>query len=246
MLDTLDELLSQLQLTAGDQLIFLGDLVDKGPDQIGVVRRVRELKARTDIQVQLICGNHEDKHIRFHRNLSLRPAVAARQARDYPSLDAFCSKASDEDWELIESAEPFFKLLELNLLALHGGIPGTMLEFPAASDFETKTGKERDKIEKIWRTRFIDRDTGQFLGLGQAVPGDPFWAEVYDGRFGHVIFGHQPFMKGPARYPHATGIDTGAVHGGHLTALIATSTNRDEDEFVQIEGYPYSVGHLTD
>ncbi|MAK63055.1 MAG: phosphatase [Ponticaulis sp.] len=246
MLDTLDDLLAQLQLSKGDRLIFLGDLIDKGPNQIGVLRRVIELQSRPDIDIQLVCGNHEDKHIRYRRNLTLRPKVAREQADNSPALVAFSAEAHDKDWHLLESALPFIRLPEFGLLALHGGIPGDMAELPDETEFENSTGKERDRIEKIWRTRFIDRDTGHFLGLGKALPGDPFWAEVYDGRFGHVVFGHQPFMHGPARYAFATGIDTGAVHGGQLTALVVRSADRTEDEFLQSAGYPYSVGHLTD
>ena len=43
---------------------------------------------------------------------------------------------------------------------------------------------------------------------------------VEAGQIGHVVFGHQPWRGGPACFPHATGIDTGAVHGGGLTALV--------------------------
>ena len=59
------------------------------------------------------------------------------------------------------------------------------------------------------RTRYIDAQKG-FIGLGHEKSGDPYWADVYDGRFGHVIFGHQPFLEGVKYFNHATGIDTGA------------------------------------
>ena len=69
------------------------------------------------------------------------------------------------------------------------------------------------------RTRYLDPTTGKMLELGKNKPGDPFWAEVYDGRFGHVVFGHEP-LYGVTFFPHATGIDTSAVYGGLLTALV--------------------------
>ena len=59
------------------------------------------------------------------------------------------------------------------------------------------------------RTRYIDAKK-DFIEL-QRETGDPYWADVYDGRFGHVIFGHQPFIDGVKYFKHATGIDTGAV-----------------------------------
>jgi len=67
------------------------------------------------------------------------------------------------------------------------------------------------------------RPKGDFLALGQNRPGvDPFWADVYDGRFGHVFFGHQPFLDegAPKLFPHATGLDLGAVFGGRLAAVV--------------------------
>ncbi|MCA9656860.1 MAG: metallophosphoesterase [Myxococcales bacterium] len=42
----LDALLVELEPRAGDRFVFVGDIVDRGPDSVGVVRRVRELCAR--------------------------------------------------------------------------------------------------------------------------------------------------------------------------------------------------------
>ncbi len=43
--------------TPADRIIFLGDLVDRGPDSAGVLRRIRQLKNQFDVAV--IRGNHE-------------------------------------------------------------------------------------------------------------------------------------------------------------------------------------------
>lgn len=40
-----------------------------------------------------------------------------------------------------------------------------------------------------------------------------------DGRFGHVVFGHEPFLDSVAHFEHAAGIDTGPTARG-LTAMI--------------------------
>lgn len=48
----------------GDRLILAGDLVDKGPDSIGVIRRAKQLRA------WCVRGNHDDKVVRlatYHR-----------------------------------------------------------------------------------------------------------------------------------------------------------------------------------
>ena len=79
MLEALDQLIEAVELCSGDHLVFLGDLVDKGPDPLGVVRRVGELQTRDDIKVTLIRGNHEDKHLRYRINREVRPKIAREQ-----------------------------------------------------------------------------------------------------------------------------------------------------------------------
>jgi serine/threonine protein phosphatase 1 len=103
------------------------------------------------------------------------------------------------------------------------------------------TGKARRKFSKILRTRFVSAQTGKFLPLGHNTEADPFWADIYDGRFGHVLFGHEPFMDGPGIFPHATGLDTGAVHGGSLTALVLDALG--ERSFVSVSCTKSFFGH---
>ncbi len=221
MLDALDALLAGLAPTSGDRLIFLGDLVDKGPAPVGVVHRVGELISNPEIETVLLRGNHEDKHIRFRTNLAIRPKIAREMAQAESELPGFHNAAKELHWNVLEQAAPFWHDPDLNILAVHGGIPGNRTEFPFDWDkVETLSNNEQQHIKKIWLTRYVDRETGKFLGRGRETPNDPFWAEVYDGRFGHVVFGHEVFMNEPALFEHATGIDTGAVHGGALTALI--------------------------
>ena len=56
-----DALLDTVAVTASDRLILLGDLVDRGPDSAGVVRRAIGLSARCRLSV--IRGNHEQMMI---------------------------------------------------------------------------------------------------------------------------------------------------------------------------------------
>jgi diadenosine tetraphosphatase ApaH/serine/threonine PP2A family protein phosphatase len=221
MLAPLKELLAQLQLAAGDKLIFVGDLVDKGPEPAGVVHHLARLAAAAPYDIVLVDGNHEDRHRRYQRNLLERPVIAAQQAAEAPELPALAAELTEAGRAFLNKAVPFFRLRAHDVLIVHGGIPGDMRRFPAGiREAERFAGRERDRFRKVLRTRFVDAATGSFVGLGQEKPGDPFWADVYDGRFGHVVFGHQPFLDGPAEFSHATGIDTGAVHGGALTALV--------------------------
>jgi Calcineurin-like phosphoesterase len=56
-LTALDTLLGFVQPTSDDQLVFLGDYVDRGPDSKGVLNRLIELQRSH--QVVFLRGNHE-------------------------------------------------------------------------------------------------------------------------------------------------------------------------------------------
>jgi len=221
MTELLAKLITKLNLQTEDILVSLGDLVDKGPDPIGTVRLLRTLSETAPYTVVLIEANHEDRHLRYHRNLTERPGIARQMAEAAPVLADLNEELDDADRKFLRRALPFWRWPDQNILCVHGGIPGNMDRFPATLDeARSLTGKEARNFRQVLRTRFICQRTGVFLTQGKEQPGDPFWAEIYDGRFGHVVFGHQPFFDGPALFPHATGIDTGAVDGGALTALI--------------------------
>src|SRR5262245_51053612 len=66
-IEEFDELLRGLEYRPGlDDLGLLGDLMDKGPDPVGVVRRAREIGARS------VLGNHDEKHLRWRAHESRR------------------------------------------------------------------------------------------------------------------------------------------------------------------------------
>jgi len=221
MTDMLAVLVAKLDLQAGDTLISVGDLVDKGPDPVGTVAYMRALSEEAAFDVVLVEANHEDRHIRYRRNLTVRPKIARQQAANAPELPDLMERLSEADWDFLESAVLFHRIPQHNLLVVHGGIPGNMETFPATLEEVTYLPiKAQRSLRQILRVRYISSDEGRFRMLGREEEGDPFWAEVYDGRFGHVVFGHQPWFDGPREFPHATGIDTGAVDGGALTALV--------------------------
>ena len=229
MREQLEQLLDALNPSTDDLLIFVGDLVDKGPDPLGVVRIVGDLMYHSDVETILIRGNHEDKHLRFRLRLADSPKVARDMAERSPELSHFQSVATEEDWNVLLSARPFWRDHDRGLLVVHGGIPGDMWSFPHDWDeVERLERHDQRSVEKIYRTRFIDRQSGAFIASGNQSPDDPFWAEQYNGRFGYVIFGHEPFFDGPRAFPHAVGIDTAAVYGEELTALIIHKDERRE------------------
>jgi len=74
-LDDLRRVLSEAGLVDGDggwagadaELWLLGDMVDRGPDGIGVVRLMRALQERAPDRVHVLMGNHEALAVAMHR-----------------------------------------------------------------------------------------------------------------------------------------------------------------------------------
>jgi hypothetical protein len=235
LIGPLKALVTSLEMERGDTVVFVGDLVDKGPDPFGAVAYAAQLARTADIQVTLVEGNHEDRHRRYRRNLIERPSVAAEQAAAAPELPNLTAQLGADEIAFLESAVLFHRIPEHDILVVHAGIPGVITELPQdPAELAHLVGKEKKRYQALLRTRFIKASDGSYLTLGKNEPDDPYWAEVYDGRFGHVVFGHQPFLNGPGGFAHATGIDTGAVHGGKLTALVLTEDGSRKS--VQVPG----------
>lgn len=214
MSDELERLLEGVALEAGDQLVSVGDLVRKGPDTRGVFKQLRKLQ-RLGISVAFVLGNHEAKlwyHLHGHR-------------RGGKSIRKLLDQLHGHDRAWIAAAPLHLELPEHGVRVLHGGVLPGWKDLPAA-DAHTAYEEDPDRMDELLRARRVtapDRpDAGSFLRLGAEVPGDPNWCEIYDGRFGPIYFGHQPFLghEEPVRFPHATALDLGCVYGGSLAAVV--------------------------
>ena len=90
----LDALLDRVGLTSDDALYFVGDLVARGPSSLGVLRRVREVSARS------VIGNHEER--------LLAAREARRRAEALPKLEPshaeLLETLQDEDWSVRHTA----------------------------------------------------------------------------------------------------------------------------------------------
>jgi hypothetical protein len=130
------------------------------------------------------------------------------------------SGLSKEGLDLIRSACYSIYLREENITLLHGGIfPLPKFPFPETYCYETHNPKELKGLDMITKIRYLSPE-GKFVGLNEETETDRYWAETYDGSFGHIYFGHQPFLQdSPKEFPFATCLDTGCVFGGWLSAV---------------------------
>lgn len=205
-LDLLDRLLAMIERdeqardAVETQFVFLGDLVDRGPDSAGVIDRLIALAERR--QTRFILGNHEEIFLRVldgdieslrlfvrigGRETFLSYGIAAPdfERASYPELLTAIQAAVPQSH--VEFLESFEDRIEIGDYAfVHAGMrPGIPMIGQRASDMR-------------WiRNSFLDRD----------------W------EFGKmVVHGHSVSDDAVVR-PTRIGIDTGAFFSGRLTAL---------------------------
>lgn len=207
----LNILLEELCPTDKDTIIFAGDIIHKGPGPNKVVDRAIELGA------VLVLGNHEEKQLRWIR------AEARRLDTGQPNKmqnikDLVATTLTAKQLEYIKTSKLFYQ--GFNYIVVHGGILPSMRKLPKNNQYSDFTGKEKKFWSQMLRTRYINPE-GRMVHFGNETSDDVYWATDYDGRFGHALFGHQPFMqKKPAYFKHATGLDLGCVYGNYLCAAI--------------------------
>jgi len=211
-LDEFRELVRLVDRRPDDQIICIGDFMDKGPDPAGCVQFARESGLLS------ILGNHEEKHLKWRRNEAKAKADPkyTNKMRPFSTTVAAQNAAlSDEDVVWLESLPIWLDPLP-GWVLVHGGLfPGIPFN-------------EQPK-DKIIRARFVNAKgehmSSDFDSPTPVPAGGRHWAEVYDGK-DNVVYGHEAHSLSKPRVdvrPNGAvcyGIDTGCVHGGRLTAMI--------------------------
>ncbi len=213
------ELRSLIHPRPEDQEICVGDLINKGPHSLEVVCFIQKEK------IQAVRGNHEDKFIRYYLHEKEKEQTGKKNPMRLELSELRLYYAlTPQDFEFLFSLPLFIQLASFTIL--HAGVlPSTNL-------------KHLDKKEaaKVMRVRYVDHK-GRFVTLDRSDPKIHFWwSELYDGRYGTIIYGHQPFLR-PRVDRFAIGIDTGAVYGNALSALVIEGMER---EFVQVPSQAYA------
>ncbi len=190
-IDELQRLLETVAVTPSDSVVLVGDLVAKGPDSRGVVHLARTRG------FQAVLGNH-DAHILKWRMQSRALAVAKQHTHHFDVAQSL----SEDDVAWLQALPVWLRLPteEIPTLVVHGGIvPGIALE-------------DQDRKLLINMRSVLADGTPS-----RRIDGTP-WAALWKGPE-HVVFGHDA-LRGLQQYPFATGLDTGCVYGGRLTALV--------------------------
>jgi bis(5'-nucleosyl)-tetraphosphatase (symmetrical) len=216
-IDELRELVALVDYRAGvDRLVFVGDLIDRGPEPAAVVRYVRELAGVGDVLA--ILGNHEEKMLRWFRRVDDERAGGMKNKMSPPDADRLAQwealSVEDRSWL---GALPIVIEPLAGWLAVHGGFDGAYRP-------------DARKKEKLLRCRWVDAETGRMRSMTKdfgAPENSVFWAERWVGPQ-HVVYGHAVHSKEAPRVDRKDGIecwgiDTGCCFGGKLTAFVLES-----------------------
>jgi bis(5'-nucleosyl)-tetraphosphatase (symmetrical) len=225
-----------------DHLWFVGDLVNRGPKSLEVLRFIKQLP-----NVKVVLGNHDLHLLNFYHRIV-----------DFEVRDLEQVLAAPDSLELIEwlRKQPLlYHDVERNFILVHAGIyPGWELAKAIAYAHEVETalqGKNhidflknlygnipdswRDDLNGWERLRFIAnaftrmrfcdlRGRLEFVasgGVDTAPPGFFPWFKIpwRKTKSVKILFGHWATLNGLADEPNVFALDTGCVYGESLTAM---------------------------
>lgn len=201
-LDKLEMLWDRIDPRSGvDQLIFLGDYIDRGEDSSGVLDYLLRIK-RTYSDTIFLMGNHEKMFLDFLSGVdralfiynggeSTLRSYLVRMEHYWSSGEGVLDEEAlnrlvpEHHRDFLQELHPYYETEDH--IMVHAGLRhGVPLENQTSEDL-------------VWiREEFIysEEDFGK-----------------------RVIFGHTPFVR-PLVLPNKIGIDTGAVYGNQLTCVI--------------------------
>jgi hypothetical protein len=196
----LETLLDSAQFGSGDRLVFVGDLVARGPDSLGVLDIARQTGAI------VVRGNHEQKLLEWR---AARTPWTGGKPADKPPLGAMHRELARSlrpvDWTLLETSPFFLDLPEHGARIVHAGLmPGVAFE-----------AQSPQTLMRIRTVRVPHRKNKSAHRL---------WGSCYTGP-PQVVFGHNA-APGLQLHPWATGLDSGCVYGGRLTAMVLAHRQR--------------------
>ena len=232
-----------------DHVYMLGDLVNRGPDSLGVLRRLRSLGG----SATCLLGNH-DLHLlavahgvrKPHRSDTLTPILEAPDREDWLTWLRQQRLAVHEHGWLMVHAGVVPQWDAAQTVALAGEVEA-MLRGPEVGEFlSTMYGSEparwdeglqgverwRCVVNSLTRLRFCAADgTMEFVtkdGRGASPEGYMPWFEVPNRRTRGtpVAFGHWSTV-GLINRDDLLSLDTGCVWGGQLTAVRVDGATRE-------------------
>lgn len=208
LLDRMGEHSSALPPAKALHIVFLGDLIDRGPDSAKVLELLYDLQLQTD-RVVVLAGNHEDALLRaLDGDVNLLKIWLAVGGKETLESFGLAPPAPDED-------------LRAYLHQIVTAIPRSWLNWLRRLPITAQSGDYFFCHAGIRPGQALRRQTRE----------DLLWIrdEFLDDSRNHgcvVVHGHSIEPQVEFR-PNRIGIDTGAYRTGVLTALYLDGTDRE-------------------
>ena len=254
-LHELQELLQLCALREDDCLVYVGDLLDKGPMGPQTVLWVQQQAQQ--YKTIVLMGNHELKNLQrfqsFAKKLSKSPS-AQLPVNEY--TDNYFGLQSTGR-QFLQSCQLYYRIPSTQFIAIHAGVtPKCTLPLSSTitdirdinqSLLRVRFVRAEDELELTTTTKTIVAGTRvhtkettsvgkvrkkhAMISLGEEWEAHRYWAHMYDGRLGHILFGHSAWKEEASAkiFAHASGLDLGCVYGGKLCAAIVTPNPADQN-----------------
>lgn len=175
--------------------VFVGDLVNRGPDTPGVLRLIMNMMS--SYSAFSVLGNHDNELLSYLKKESEKTkALDASLAQLAQEPEHFTKQVVD----FLESLPTQISLDEGKLIIAHAGMK------------ESLQGKNTPEAREFALTGEL---SGEVDEHGKPVRAN--WAADYHGT-AYVVYGHSP-LREPKWIHRTIDIDTGCVYGKKLTAL---------------------------
>ncbi|KAH8423472.1 putative serine/threonine-protein phosphatase [Aspergillus melleus] len=241
--EELETLLEQIEFDEeSDHLVFTGNLIDKGPDSLGVVDLVRKYSA------SCVRGNHEDRILVLRHDL-----IAAKILEDTsqdneddfgqdPSGRKLAREMTDEQAKWLDTCPVILNIGQIKGLGqtvvVHGGlVPGVDLE--KQDPFSAMTMVTIDLERHVPSSSQVGTHWTKLYNKHQSLLYSSVEKTVEDPKsmLTTVIYGHDSYNSLSLK-TYTKGLDTGCVEGGKLTALVISDGG--EQKVVQVGCNDYS------
>ncbi|OMP77696.1 polynucleotide kinase-phosphatase [[Flexibacter] sp. ATCC 35208] len=193
---SVDKEAHRITATNGRKIVFLGDLVDRGPASPAVLKLV--MQATAEMGALCVPGNHDNKLLKYlnGKNVQLQHGLERTAAQ---------LEGADPEW--IEKVKVFLDGLVSHYVLDHGN-----LVVAHAGLKETMQGRGSGAVREFCLYGETTGETDEF-----GLPVRYNWAANYNGKAA-VVYGHTPVIR-PEWFNNTIDIDSGCVFGGSLTAL---------------------------
>ena len=180
----------------GRRAVFVGDLVDRGPGVVNVLKLVMSMVANGT--ALCVAGNHESKLVRKLKGRNVQ--VSHGLAESLAQLELEPPEFQQQATQFMDGLISHYVLDGGNLVVAHAGMK------------EEYQGRASGRVRDFC---LYGETTGETDEWGLPVRAD--WAAGYRGK-ATVVYGHTPVTE-PAWLNRTINVDTGCVFGGRLTAL---------------------------